>query len=68
MRGGSKAVWNFSENSSVLEGVGFPKAVEKDRLARDILELFPEPFLSAAGFKDGQWAMGIDTHWECCIM
>ena len=22
--GGSKAVWNFSENSSVLEGVGFP--------------------------------------------
>ena len=25
MRGGSKAVWNFSENSSVLEEVGFPK-------------------------------------------
>ena len=25
MRGGSKAVWNFSENSSVLEGVGVPK-------------------------------------------
>ena len=24
MRGGSKAVWNFSENSSVLEGLGFP--------------------------------------------
>ena len=24
MRGGSKAVWNFSENSSVLEGVGVP--------------------------------------------
>ena len=23
--GGSKAVWNFSENSSVLDGVGFPK-------------------------------------------
>ena len=23
--GGSKAVWNFSENSSVLEGVSFPK-------------------------------------------
>ena len=23
--GGSKAVWNFSENSSGLEGVGFPK-------------------------------------------
>ena len=23
--GGSKAVWNFSENSSVLEGLGFPK-------------------------------------------
>ena len=22
---GSKAVWNFSENSSVLEEVGFPK-------------------------------------------
>ena len=22
--GGSKAVWNFSENSSVLEGVGVP--------------------------------------------
>ena len=22
--GGSKAIWNFSENSSVLEGVGFP--------------------------------------------
>ena len=25
MRGGSKAVWNFSENSSILEGVGVPK-------------------------------------------
>ena len=25
--GGSKAVWNFSENSSVLEGVGVPNAV-----------------------------------------
>ena len=25
MRRGSKDVWNFSENSSVLEGVGFPK-------------------------------------------
>ena len=29
MRGGSKAVWNFSENSSVLEGVGFPKSDEE---------------------------------------
>ena len=29
MRGGSKAVWNFSENSSVLVGTGFPK-MEKD--------------------------------------
>ena len=26
MGGGSKAVWNFSENSSVLEWGGFPKA------------------------------------------
>ena len=26
MRGGSKAVWNFSENSSVLEEVGIPKS------------------------------------------
>ena len=25
MRGGSKAIWNFSENSSVLEGGGVPK-------------------------------------------
>ena len=25
MRGGSKAVWNFSENSSILEGEGVPK-------------------------------------------
>ena len=33
------------------------KAVEKDRLARGILELFPKPFLSVAGFKDGQWAL-----------
>ena len=24
MRGGSTAVWNFSENSSVFEGTGFP--------------------------------------------
>ena len=24
-RGGSKAVWNFSENSSILEGEGVPK-------------------------------------------
>ena len=23
--GGSKAVWNFSENSSILEGEGVPK-------------------------------------------
>ena len=30
MRGGSKAVWNFSENSSILEEVGFPKG--KDNL------------------------------------
>ena len=29
MRGGSKAVWNFSKNSSVLEGVGFPKSYEE---------------------------------------
>ena len=26
--GGSKAVWNFSENSSVLEEVGIPKNVK----------------------------------------
>ena len=26
MRGGSKAVWNFSKNSSVLVGLSFPKA------------------------------------------
>ena len=26
MRGGSTAVWNFSENSSVFEGTSFPKA------------------------------------------
>ena len=25
--GGSKTVWNFSENSSVLEGKGVPKSV-----------------------------------------
>ena len=25
--GGSKAVWNFSENSSILEGKGVPKSV-----------------------------------------
>ena len=25
MRGGSTAVWNFSENSSVLEALSFPK-------------------------------------------
>ena len=29
--GGSKAVWNFSENSFVLEGVGFPNTAVKDR-------------------------------------
>ena len=28
--GGSKAIWNFSENSSALEEVGFPKG--KDNL------------------------------------
>ena len=26
--GGSKTVWNFSENSSVLEGVGFPNQID----------------------------------------
>ena len=30
--GGSKAVWNFSENSSVLEGVGFPLALSHSKL------------------------------------
>ena len=25
--GGSKAVWNFSENSSILEGEGVPKSI-----------------------------------------
>ena len=24
--GGSTAVWNFSENSSIFEGTGFPKS------------------------------------------
>ena len=31
--GGSKAVWNFSENSSVLDVLGFPKRLPLCRMA-----------------------------------
>ena len=29
MGGGSKAVWNFFENSSILEGKGVPNSLKK---------------------------------------
>ena len=32
--GGSKAVWIFSENSSVLEEVGIPKTLQTEIIAR----------------------------------
>ena len=38
--GGSKAVWNFSENSSVLDGVGFPNGlIEGNPLQKRFLTL-----------------------------
>ena len=37
MMGGSKAVWNFSENSSVLELLGFPYPLNNHSGARETL-------------------------------
>ena len=39
--GGSKAVWNFSENSSVLVGRGFPKPMPELKPSFSI-DVFPE--------------------------
>ena len=41
--GGSKAVWNFSENSSVLEGVSFPNDEDDDNDENDDKGRLPLP-------------------------
>ena len=38
--GGSKAVWNFSENSSVLEGESFPKGAMSSKIDK-LSGIFP---------------------------
>ena len=55
MRGeGSKAAWNFSKKSSVLEGVGFPKReFQASNSLPEIWEWifkFPTPFLGNGSF------------------
>ena len=48
MRGGSMDVWNYSENSSVFEGLGFPKGQHHgpDRLLRvELLQIGDKIFI-----------------------
>ena len=49
--GGSTAVWNFSENSSVLEGTGFPKCQTN-------------PIIDNIWCQPPSYKLGFNTNWK----